>query len=200
MNYFQWLFGALAIIGSSVLAYLRIFKKMASTDNSELEVKVIPTVPSVSPQEPTTAPSVPEPTPTTTPVPVEPVLSPASSFPVLIVRWADAIAKWEGADPKLNNPGDLKFSTLTASLGGTQGKQASDGGWLCKFITPHAGLDALRHFLLLAAEDRLTSYHTARTLQAFSKIYGGNPPQGYIDGIAKEMGVPTTVDIGTFLY
>jgi len=32
-----------------------------------------------------------------------------------------------------------------------------------------------------------------------NKIYAGNPPQGYLNGIEKELGIGLDVDISTFL-
>lgn len=116
-----------------------------------------------------------------------------------IVEWANAIAKWEGAKPVLNNPGNLKYSTLTASWGGRVANSALDGGSFCQFATYEIGFQALCNFLTLGAEDELKAFHQARTLEAFTKIYAGNPPQGYIDGIAHILGVPTSIDISTFL-
>lgn len=116
-----------------------------------------------------------------------------------ISDWAVAVKAGEGADPALNNPGNLKYATLTASWGGTKGRQATDGGWICKFPTYAAGFAALCNFLTLGAENQLLAFHQARTLEAFTKVYAGNPPQGYIDGIAAKLGVPVTIDISTLL-
>lgn len=116
-----------------------------------------------------------------------------------IEKWANAIAKWEGAKPFLNNPGNMGYSSLTASWGAVKGPPKSDGGYFCQFPTYAKGFTALCNFLTLGAQDQLIAYHQARTLEAFSKVYGGNPPQGYIDGIAHELSVLTSVDIATFL-
>lgn len=122
-------------------------------------------------------------------------------FPPKILAWAKAIAVGEGAAPASNNAGNLKFSSLTRSWGATQGRAATDGGYLCQFATPEAGNTALCNFLMLGAENELIAFHApgARTLGGFTKIYAGNPPQGYIDGIAKAIGEPETGQISTFL-
>lgn len=127
--------------------------------------------------------------------------STAPSFPPMITKWASLIAIGEGAKPAHNNPGNLKYSTLTASWGATKGVAASDGGYLCQFATPEAGQDALCNFLVLGCQDELIDFHTpaARTLGGFTKIYAGNPPQGYIDAIVDGLGVSPTVEINTFL-
>src|SRR6266481_1024041 len=117
-----------------------------------------------------------------------------------IQTWAKAIGANEGANPALNNPGNLKLSTLTASWGATKGHQASDGGWLCQFPTQQAGFTALCNFLTLAAEGELIISHPKPcSLQTFTVRYAGNPPQGYIDRIGLALGVPLTTDIATLL-
>lgn len=118
-----------------------------------------------------------------------------------IEQWSRAIAVQEGAKKSLNNPGNLKYSTLTASWGATKGFQATDGGWIAAFPTLQEGQTALINFLTLGAENELIAFHTpeSRTLQGFSVIYAGNPPQKYIDGIVSAMGVPGSTLISTFL-
>lgn len=124
-----------------------------------------------------------------------------NKFPVKITQWAAAITKGEGANPALHNRGNLKFTTLTASWGATKGPAATDGGFLAQFANDQMGEDALCNFLMLGCENELIAFHTpeARTLGGFTKIYAGNPPQKYIDGIAAEIGEPETVLIETFL-
>lgn len=122
-----------------------------------------------------------------------------NGFPTMITRWASAIAHGEGASVSSNNPGNLKYSSLTASWGATRGRAATDGGYLCQFATYALGLNALCHFLMLGCENLLLAFHQARTLQKFTVIYAGKPPQPYIDNIAKELGVSLDTDIATFL-
>jgi hypothetical protein len=116
-----------------------------------------------------------------------------------IVDWAKAIANGEGADPASNNPGNLKYSSLTASWGAVPGRAATDGGHLCHFVDWQTGNDALCNFLTLGCEDELRAFHQARTLTEFTKIYAGNPPQGYIDHIVQALGVSPDVLISTFI-
>ena len=132
------------------------------------------------------------------PVPTVPE-SEDRQFPPMIVSWARAIGLGEGASLQSNNPGNLKYSTLTASWGGTKGRAATDGGYLCNFPDEKTGMDALCNFLVLGAEDQLLAFHKARTLTAFTKVYAGNPPEGYIDGIVSYLGVPGDTNIATFL-
>jgi hypothetical protein len=124
-----------------------------------------------------------------------------STFPPKINVWEAVIEQEEGARPELNNPGNLKYSGLTASWGATQGLAALDGGYLCKFLTLQAGRNALCNFLVLGCQDQLVAFHSpdARTLTGFTKIYAGNPPQGYIDAIVQAMGGDPNVQISTFL-
>lgn len=124
---------------------------------------------------------------------------PMTTFPQMIQKWAHAIETSEGAAPATNNPGNLKYSSLTASWGATPGRAASDGGHLCQFGTYAQGLHALCNFLVLGCENQLLAFHHARTLTSFTKIYAGNPPQGYIDRIVSTLGVSPDVDISTFL-
>jgi hypothetical protein len=127
--------------------------------------------------------------------------TPATTFPPKILAWAQIIGKEEGADPSLNDPGDLKFSDLTKSWGAIQGFAATDGGFMAKFPTEQVGEIALCDFLVLGCQDGLLAFHSpaARTLAGFMQIFAGNPPQEYIDAIVSGMGVPGDTQISTFL-
>lgn len=156
-----------------------------------------PTVPESEPvQNPETSNA---PSQVPTPVPQPPV-APQGKFYPRIVAWAEAIAPEEGGNPALNNPGNLKYSTLTASWGGTPGFQAADGGYICKFPTPQMGKDALCSFLTLGAKDQLLAFHQARTLGAFTKVYA-NPPAGskYAENVAARLGITTSTLVDTLL-
>ncbi len=118
--------------------------------------------------------------------------------PTMIEKWAKAIERMEG-DITGTNPGNLKYSPLIATWGATQGRKGSDGGYFASFKSYDEGFKALCNFLTLGCQDKLKSYHNARTLQKFSVVYAGNPPQGYINSIAKELGVSLDVDISSFL-
>lgn len=149
-------------------------------------------------------PPAPQPSNVQTPIIVKPEPSISmqnTPFSAKIVAWAKAIQTGEGATPASNNPGNLKYSSLTASWGATQGRAATDGGHLCQFATPNAGMDALCNFLVLGCKDELAAFHSpaARTLQGFTEIYAGNPPQGYITRIAATIGVPLNTPIASFL-
>ena len=98
----------------------------------------------------------------------------------MITKWAGLIAIGKGANPASNNPGNLKYSTLTASWGATKGHPALNGGFLCQFSSLQAGQAALCNFLTLGCENKLIAFHapSARTLKGFTRIYAGNPPRG----------------------
>lgn len=136
-----------------------------------------------------------DPEPPALPTPTKP------DFPPMIVKWADAIAIGEGAKPSSNNPGNLKYASLTALWGATRGRAALDGGYFCQFATPREGAYALCSFLMLGAEDQLRAFHKPeqRTLTGFMEVFAGGPPQGYIDDIVKHLGVSPQVQISSFL-
>lgn len=115
-----------------------------------------------------------------------------------ITQWAKAIAKWEG-DTSGTNPGNLKFAPLTQKFGAIKGRKGADGGYFCKFPTYEIGFDALCKFLEMGCKNQLLSYHSARTFEAFTKIYAGSPPHGYIEGIRQIVGCELNTDISTFL-
>jgi hypothetical protein len=133
--------------------------------------------------------------------PPKPVPVPTPVVKTKIELWADAIAKAEGAKPSLNNPGDLKYSTLTASWGGTPGFNATDGGSIAQFPTYQRGYTALCSFLRLGCENELVAFHSpeARTLEGFMNIYAGNPPSGYLNTIYASLKAEPTTQISTFL-
>lgn len=119
----------------------------------------------------------------------------------MIVKWANAIKVWEGNAPYLNNPGSLKVSGLTKSWGAQNGIQASDGGWIARFATYDQGFTALCNFLTMGCMNELLAFHSpeARTFQGFTKIYAGNPPASYIEGIRRLLGCEMDTQISTFL-
>ncbi len=128
------------------------------------------------------------PMPETTPTPSIVVPSAPQKPTSRITDWAVAVEHQEGARKDLNNPGDLKVSTLTASWGCKPGFNAQDGGSIGRFDTYEQGFTALCNFLTLGAEDELRAFHHARTLGSFMNVYG-NPTDGhYSANIARELG------------
>lgn len=143
-----------------------------------------------------TPPSQSQNLPPQSPVPTQ---TTQTSFPPRISTWMAIISKEEGAIPDHHNPGNLGYSSLTASWGATKGPAKSDGGFLAVFADDNAGLTALGNFLVLGCQDQLAAFHQARTLAAFTEVYAGNPPQGYVDAIVQAMGGDPDVQISTFL-
>lgn len=142
--------------------------------------------------------------------PTVPVTIPPAPLPVpsphmpRISTWALAIQHQEGGKPtdlntRNRNPGNLKYSPYTASLGGKPGPQGSDGGRFCIFDTYQVGFKALCQFLTDAANDELKSYHQARTLDAFTTVYARPPSKAYVNGVAAALGVPITINIHELL-
>lgn len=127
-----------------------------------------------------------------------PPVVPSQVIPT-IEQWAAAIAKAEGADPTINNPGDLKLTSLTTSWGATAGFAAQDGGFIAKFATEAIGMTALCNFLALGKENLLLAFHQARTLGLFMKVFAGNPPQKYLNSIYAELGVDASFNVSNFL-
>lgn len=121
-----------------------------------------------------------------------------------IPDWGRAIQVEEGWWPnsvsyRHNNPGNLKFTSLTQSFGATQGDAGSDGGYFCKFPTYEKGFTALCDFLELACLDKLKAYHQARTLLEFTKIYANPPNNMYASRVAEKLQVPVNIDISELL-
>lgn len=122
------------------------------------------------------------------PPPVPPVI-PVSKIQI----WAKAIEKMEGyfvgsRSYKNNNPGNIKFTKYSQSLGAT----AYDKDNFCIFPTYDAGFKALCRFLIDACENRLTPYIN-KTLAEFTQIYA-LPPAGskYAENVATAIGCKTT--------
>lgn len=139
---------------------------------------------------------------TPAPVPVPP------SPPHLsrISAWALAIQHNEGGKPsdiniRLHNPGNLKYTAYTASLGGKKSTMPGlDGGTFCMFDTYDAGFKALCKFLTDGANNLLMSYKQARTLKQFTMTYANIPStHPYIKNVAKELGVSADIPINQLL-
>ena len=118
-----------------------------------------------------------------------------------IEEWALSIQHAEGGKPNdLNtrnrNPGNLKFTSYTASLGGKKGSAGSDGGNFCVFDTYQDGFKALCQFLTDACTNKLKSYRRTMTLDEFSKVFANVPlGHGYQKSIALRLRVPLSIQI-----
>ena len=113
-----------------------------------------------------------------------------------IAAWAKAIEHQEGGTPtdrniKNNNPGNLKFTPLTQSLGA----QKADKDNFCIFPTYLQGLNALQTFLGMACRDQLIPYQSTMTIKEFTKVYALPPNDNYALGVAKACGVDVNTQI-----
>jgi hypothetical protein len=131
----------------------------------------------------------------------KPVAKPRSR----IQDWALAIQHAEGGKPqdrniRDHNPGNLKFSPYTQSLGAIKHDQAPDGGWYARFPTYDLGFKALCTFLKEACEGKLRSYKPSMSIDDFTKVYANVPSgHGYIKIVAQRLGVTLDTKISTLL-
>lgn len=124
-------------------------------------------------------------------------------YPPKIVKFAKAIEQEEGNKPprptdrnqRNNNPGNLKYSSVTASFGAI-GKDKDN---FCIYPNYETGFDALCEFLILACNDGLKPYHEARTLYKFIKVYANPPNDNYALNVSKFMNVSVNYNIKNFL-
>ena len=100
---------------------------------------------------------------------------------------------------KYHNPGNLKYTSYTASLGGKLGKAATDGGTFCYFDTYEEGFKALTTFLTMAAQGKLKPYPLGITLDKFSSIYALPPNKNYVNTVAARIGVSPQIRIKELL-
>ncbi|MDI6777559.1 MAG: peptidoglycan DD-metalloendopeptidase family protein [Patescibacteria group bacterium] len=138
-----------------------------------------------------------------------PSVPPASSK---IEQWALAIKKHEGfiapcaQYPKgsrayrNNNPGNLRYTSYSASLGLIKGKDDKN---FVIYQTYDIGFNALKKFLTDAANGKLISYKPDMTLYQFYSKYApstdGNYPKGYAESVAWVMGVSPNTKIKDLL-
>lgn len=148
-----------------------------------MSAPIVP-VPTTTPQT-TTVPETTEPTAPSVPAP----------HTSKIAQWANAIKVREGFGPntrsfKNNNPGNLKFTTYTQSLGAIW----KDAGGFCTFADYDAGFGALCQFLVDACDNKLIAFHD-KTLLEFTKIYAQPPTDAYAKGVAKALSVDVNIKI-----
>lgn len=115
--------------------------------------------------------------------------------------WARAIQAEESSKPprptdvnvRLRNPGNLKYTQYTASLGGKKSTVPGlDGGTFCEFETYEKGLAALKQFLRDALDNKLIAYRNTMSLKAFTKVYANPPNDGYAINVSQKLKV--TID------
>ena len=107
---------------------------------------------------------------------------------------AEGNGKQYGITKGYNNPGDLKFTGYTKSLG------ATGSGWnnLAIFPSTDAGISACEQLCRDAANDLLIGYPKPCTIQQFVKVYGSPVSQlawdNYVSILCKHTGkTPTTL-------
>ena len=117
-----------------------------------------------------------------------------------LVRWAEAIKKYEGWFPgsrsqKNNNPGNLKYAQQPGSTG-------LDPEGFAVFSSYEFGFNALIHQLDIASNDIPTDslYSADMTLTEFFRTYApgsdGNEPDAYALFVARELEVSQQTRIG----
>lgn len=130
--------------------------------------------------------------------PTEPVPVPPAPHPNIQI-WALAIQGQEGGKPadrnmRNNNPGNMKLSDLTRSLGAAH----ADVDGFCMFDTYEQGFKALCDFLTLACQNQLKPYHDV-SLKEFTRIYAEPPNDNYCNAVAKSLKVDPSVKISTLI-
>lgn len=140
------------------------------------------------------------------PKPQEPTPAAPEPHKSRIREWAKAIEAQEGGRPqdinmRLNNPGNLKFTAYTKSLGGKKSSiPGLDGGTFCEFDTYEQGFAALCTFLTDAANDQLKPFHDKRSLMAFTMAYANIPStHPYLRNIRKALNVSVLTPISELL-
>lgn len=137
-------------------------------------------------------------------VPIDETIPPPAPVTVphvsLIPAWASAIQVQEGWTPVSRsfinrNPGNLKWTTLTESLGAT-GKDLNN---FCVFPTVSAGLSALEKFLQMACTDQLKAFTSDMSLLSFTQVYAEPPNNNYALGVANALKVEVMTPIKNLL-
>lgn len=133
----------------------------------------------------------------------------------MLEQWAKAIEKHEGfylpgtkspnypsgsRSYRNNNPGNLRFTKYTASLGANDGY---DNKNFIRYKSYAIGFNALKQFLKDAATDQLMAYKGEMTLLEFYSVYApstdGNYPKGYATAVATDLKVGIDTKIKTLL-
>ena len=134
---------------------------------------------------------LPSPTPISTPPntesqpPATPMPEPTPKISKLD-KFCDAIELMEGAKKELNNPGNLRYTPFTATLGAID----KDSRGFCIFPDYATGKGALKQFVKLASEDKLKNYHDC-TILSFFHVYApsadGNNPANYANFVSQKV-------------
>lgn len=112
--------------------------------------------------------------------------------------WCEAIKKIENAKPVLNNPGNIKCSSIMHKDAISQ-----DYRGICMFPTYDKGYLALRNMLVRACSGGSSVYRPDMTLLDFYHVYApssdGNEPKRYATSVAQYLGVTITTRIKELL-
>lgn len=130
----------------------------------------------------------------------------------MIEQWAKAIQRHEGyyapgsqypngsRSYRNNNPGNLRYTTYTASLGKNRGKDSAN---FIIYVDYETGFKALKQFLIDAASNVLRAYRGDMSLLGFYQVYApsadSNNPANYAQAVASDLGVAVSVAIKTLL-
>lgn len=124
------------------------------------------------------------------PVPVD-VVPPLSKLDL----WCKGGIQMEGADPVLNNPGNIRFVIGTWMVKLATGEKNG----FCIFPDYQTGYNVLKEFFTNACTGKSTIYHPTDTLYQFYAKYApssdGNNPNHYAEFVAGIIGVPPTTEI-----
>jgi hypothetical protein len=125
---------------------------------------------------------------------------PSPTQPSRIAPWASVIRTQEGWTPgsrsfRNNNPGNLKYTPYTHSLGAT----AHDADNFCIFPNADHGFSALMQFLTDACKGNLKSYSPDMTLDAFTTTYANPPSKNYVNRVADALKVDEFIQIKKLL-
>lgn len=91
-----------------------------------------------------------------------------------------------------NNPGNLKYTSYTASLGAID----RDASNFARFATPDAGLAALRLFVIDAGNNRLRAYKNC-SIRTFFRVYAPSSDNNDPDRYAKIVSIKVNMPVDT---
>lgn len=150
------------------------------------------------------------PTPQPVEIPPAPVVSPVEKGMTKLQTFAKAIQEFEGwypPDPdaknvyplgslswRNRNPGNLKYTSLTAELGATGKDQYN----LCIFESYEKGFNALCSFIRMAGENKLSRYHDCSILSFFQN-YAGENQKKYAKFVADKLKVSTNEKVANLI-
>lgn len=117
--------------------------------------------------------------------------------------WCEAIKDMEGAQPEINNPGNIKYFPGLITSKKATGKKLIGKNVFCVYPDYATGYMVLRDLLLRAATGLSTSYRPDMTLQQFYHVYAPssdlNNPDHYANFVAGRIGVPVTTKISELI-